>query len=75
MDIKSSWAMPFASGYYYNIHWLFGEDFTHLSLAPSSLWDENDGIVLRFNYSDHRELYQIGHWFAGQLQFPYIKAS
>jgi hypothetical protein len=26
-DIKNSWAMPFASGYYYNVHWKWGIDF------------------------------------------------
>lgn len=63
MDIKKSWAMPFASGYHYNVHWKWGIDFTHMALAPSRLWTENDGVVLRFNYSDARELYQIGKWY------------
>ena len=53
-DIVSSWAMPFATGYYYNVHWKEGIDFTHMAIAPSRLWDANDGVVLRFNYSDHR---------------------
>jgi hypothetical protein len=57
MDIPHSWAMPFATGNYYNVHWKWGVDFTHLAIAPSRLWNVNDGVVLRFNYSDHRELY------------------
>jgi hypothetical protein len=63
MDIPHSWAMPFATGNYYNIHWKWGVDFTHLSIAPSRLWSETDGVVLRFNYSDYRELYEIGKWY------------
>ena len=54
MDIKHSWAMPFAVGNYFNVHWKWGIDFTHVAIAPSRLWGINDGIVLRFNYSDHR---------------------
>ena len=53
-DIKNSWAMPFATNRYYNVHWRLGIDFMHMALAPSRLWDENDGIVLRFNYTDQR---------------------
>ena len=39
-DIPNSWAMPFALGYYYHIHWRHGVDFTHMSIAPSSLFNE-----------------------------------
>lgn len=39
MDIKKSWAMPFAVNNYYNIHWKLGIDFTHVSIAPSRLWN------------------------------------
>lgn len=71
-DVPSSWAMPFASGHYYNVHWKLGIDFTHLTISPSNYWDTNDGVVLRFNYSDHRELFQIRRWYLQQLQNPYI---
>jgi hypothetical protein len=37
-DIRSSWSMPFAVGFYYNIHWKLGIDFIHLSIGPSRLW-------------------------------------
>lgn len=75
MDIPHSWAMPFSTNQYYNIHWKWGVDFTHLAIAPSRLWSINDAIVLRFNYSDARELYNIGKWFKQQIQFPYIAKS
>ena len=54
MDIKTSWAMPFAVNRYYNIHWKLGIDFTHLAIAPSRLWNQTEGLVLRFNYTDNR---------------------
>ncbi len=54
MDIPFSWAMPFATNKYYNVHWKWGIDFTHLAIAPSRLWSVTDGLVLRFNYTDNR---------------------
>lgn len=55
--------MPFAVNRYYNIHWKWGIDFTHMAIAPSRLWNETEGVVLRFNYTDARELFEIGHWY------------
>lgn len=75
LDIKNSWAMPFVVGSYYNIHWKWGIDFTHLAIAPSRLWTDTEGVVLRFNYTDARELYEIGKWYKGQLQLPFIVPS
>lgn len=75
MDIPHSWAMPFATNNYYNVHWKWGVDFTHLAIAPSRLWSINDSVVLRFNYSDYRELYQIGKWYQQQLNLPYISKA
>ena len=71
-DIKNSWAMPFISGRYYNVHWKWGVDFEHLAIAPSRLWNTTDGVVLRFNYTDARELFEIAKWYSAQLQLPYI---
>ena len=73
-DLPNSWAMPFALGYYYNVHWRHGIDFSHMSIAPSRLFSQNEnGVVLRFNYTDTRELFEIGKWYEGQLQNPYIE--
>lgn len=52
MDIKNSWAMPFVVGKYHNVHWKLGMDFTHMAIAPSRLWNDTEGTVLRFNYTD-----------------------
>jgi hypothetical protein len=53
-DISGSWAMPYAIGQYYHIHFEKGIDFLHMSLAPSQYWQETEGMVLRFNYTDQR---------------------
>lgn len=63
VDIPGSWAMPFAINNYYNVHWKWGIDFMNMSLAPSREWDTDDGIVLRFNYTDQREYYQIYKYY------------
>jgi hypothetical protein len=71
-DIKNSWAFPYAVGYNYHTHFQYGIDFLHLSLAPSQYWLDNEAIVLKFNYTDQRELYKIGHYYAKKLQTPLI---
>lgn len=68
LDIKNSWAMPFVTNQIYNIHWKWGIDFTHLAIAPSRLWDVDDGVVLRFNYSDARELFDILRYYSAETQ-------
>ena len=40
-DIPFSWAMPFITNQYYNVHWKWGIDFTHMSISPSRLWQPN----------------------------------
>jgi hypothetical protein len=51
-QIKFSWGYPYAVGRYYHTHFQFGIDFLHMSLATSQYWGVNEGIVVRFNYTD-----------------------
>lgn len=53
-DISYSWAMPFITNQYYNIHWDLGVDFIHLQIGANLMWTENDSVVLRFNSSIFR---------------------
>jgi hypothetical protein len=71
-DIKNSWAYPYAVGHNYSVHFSLGIDFLHLSVAPSQYWQPNEALILRFNYTDQRELYQIGRYYAQKLQTPLI---
>lgn len=72
-DIKKSWAFPFATGHYYNVHWKEGIDFTHVAVVGSRLWEEDEAAILRFNYTDERELFQVGRFFKESIQMPYIE--
>ena len=60
--------MPFATNHYYNVHWKQGIDFQNLFIAPSMLWDQNDGVVLRFNYTDVRQRFVVSPYYQKQLQ-------
>jgi hypothetical protein len=53
-QMKLSWSYPYAVGRYYHTHFQFGIDFLHMSLAQSQYWGYDEGIVIRFNYTDQR---------------------
>jgi hypothetical protein len=74
-DISFSWAFPYAVGYNYHTHFQMGIDFTHLSLAPSQYWQEKEAIIVKFNYTDQREIYKIGKYFSQTLQTPLITGA
>ena len=61
VDTMYTWALPFVTGYKYNVHWQDGAlDFTHMNLYPTPYWRNVDkGVVLRFNYSETREDYNV----------------
>ena len=61
VDTMYTWALPFVTGYSYNIHWQDGNlDFTHINLYPTNYWRVSDkGVVLRFNYSETREDFNV----------------
>lgn len=45
----------------YNAWWLTGLDFTHLAIDISKNFQNSDqAIVIKFNYTENRELYEIG---------------
>jgi hypothetical protein len=71
-DIPFSWAFPYAVGYNYHTHFQLGIDFQHLSLAPSQYWKDTEAIIIKFNYTDQRELYKIGKYYSQRLQQPLI---
>lgn len=52
--------MPFITGKTYNIHWLDGLDWDKIVIHPTYSWKKDDKpVVLRFNYSDNRELFEV----------------
>lgn len=64
VDTPYTWDLPFVTGYSYNIHWQDGSlDFTHMNIYPTNYWSPDDkGVVLRFNYSEIREDFNISVW-------------
>lgn len=61
MTIPATYALPFIAGKIYNIWWLTGLDFDHLTMFSSYTLTENDpAITFKFNYTLSRELYDIG---------------
>jgi hypothetical protein len=45
----------------YNLWWLTGLDFTSLKMASSNyLLETDDAVLFRFNYTLHREAFDIG---------------
>jgi hypothetical protein len=68
LDAENGIGTPFAAGYYYNVHWHTGLDFTQLGLQGSEFFAADDpGVVLRFNYTNSRELYDITRLAAGTV--------
>jgi hypothetical protein len=71
-DLLYGWGPVFAEDYTYNVHFRFGIDWDHLMLVPSSYSDATDkGIVLRFNYTENRELFEIKKMIANKIKLPY----
>ena len=59
---KFSYSIPFIAGRIYNIWWLTGIDFSHVSLDLSKFFEDSDpAIIFKFNYTEPRELFDIGH--------------
>lgn len=55
-----------ATGHTFNIHWKEGIDWTNLFVGTSQSWEENDdGIIVNFNYTDYREQFYVQRLVAG----------
>lgn len=69
VDYKKTYSLAFAAGRVYNIWWLTGLDYTHLSIDVSQFFTDADpAIVFRFNYTQNREFFEIGHFVNGQVE-------
>lgn len=61
-----TWALPYITGKTYQVWWASGIDFTHMSLFTSSNWNTADqGIIFKFNYTEYREIFEIGQMAGG----------
>lgn len=74
-DIKDGFTTVLATGYTYNIHWNEGIDFSHALVIPSYLTELKDlTTILRFNYTENRELFDIYRMIGGELVEAYAPA-
>lgn len=68
--------MAYVTDRVYNVWWLTGLDFTHVAMDVSKRFQDSDrAIVFKFNYTENRELYEIGHFMNGAITTPLIAAS
>jgi hypothetical protein len=52
---KFTYALPYAAGRIYNVWWLTGLDFDHLSIQSSNVLSPSDpAILFKFNYTLNR---------------------
>lgn len=71
-----SYSFPYIGGRTYNVWFLTGLDFTHMSLDVSPLREDTDpAIIFKFNYTQNRELYEINHLVNMVREGPYILPS
>ena len=60
-DVQNSFVSIFATGYTYNVHFKLGaSDPNSMGIFASPYFAEVDkAVILRFNYSAHRETFDI----------------
>jgi hypothetical protein len=76
VDKRNCWAVPFVLNNIYDAWWNYGIDWTSIAVVPSVYFNESDvGMIIRFNYTEHRELFEITQRISGTLQLPYITAQ
>lgn len=69
LDHKFAYSVAFVAGRIYNIWWLTGLDFSHLHIEISRFFEDSDpAIIFKFNYTQNRELFEIGQWVQGSIQ-------
>lgn len=65
----AAYAVAFIAGRTYNIWWLTGLDFIHLAMEVSTFFNDSDpAIIFKFNYTTHRELFEVATFYNWALQ-------
>lgn len=61
-----AWSLPYLAGNTYNIWWGTGIDFSHMAIYTSpNFADADPGIIFKFNYTENRELFEVGTFSGG----------
>jgi len=75
-DKDGSWSVPLLSGKSYAVWWDHSVDFRNLTISLPKYNDSTDsGIIVRFNYTENKEIIEIGRAVLGVLQMPLINSS
>lgn len=75
LDAIYSYAAILPTGRVISIHFKEGVDWTHMFIVPSYYaTPEDKTTVLRFNYTDQRELYEIKKMVAGNITGTFQQA-
>lgn len=60
-EMKFTYSLPFLTGRIYNIWWGTGLNFNHMAMVTSNFYTSTDkAILFKFNYTQNRELFEIG---------------
>lgn len=60
-DKAYAYSLPYILGRVYNIWWGTGIHFTHLAIVSDHNYlDSEPGIIFKFNYTENRELFEVG---------------
>jgi hypothetical protein len=72
-DKPKTWSAPFVLDNFYDVWWNEGIDFDSLAVVPSVYFTPTDkAVILRFNYTLNRELYENAFIIGGLLKLPYV---
>lgn len=59
--MKFTFSLPYLTNRVYNIWWGTGINFKHMAMVSSHLFtSEDNGIIFKFNYTQNRQLFEIG---------------
>jgi len=76
-DQGGKWSVPLLASKLYAVWWDADVDFRNLTITRSQFYrdDNHDAIILRFNYTEKKEIIEVGDYVGGWLTPPFKTAS
>lgn len=69
-DFKDGYAAILPTGHVFNLHWNDGIDFDRMAIYGSYIAEASDDTtIFRFNYTEHRELFELYDRMGGANEF------
>jgi len=71
-DLGGYWAAPMLNGRIYAVWWDSATDFKNLTISMPAYYNKeaDRAIILRFNYTEHKEVLEVTKVASGLLQAP-----